>query len=411
MEYKREYKKYLTASVLDTANNKIASSTFITAFAVYLGLSTFAIGIYSVLDTITNIIQIFAAPIFSKIGQSKFVVLLNYSIYRLASVCFAFIPFISDDISIRTTLFFIFASIYAITGELGYVLFVNWRMTLLRKEDRTKFTATRNIFKNTIVVAFSLLMGVILDYYTKNGNELYGFLILFTLVFIIAFVDIFIRIKTFKPNVEMQPVSIKETISIPAKDKKFRRVLIITSLFIFADWMKKIYLNVYLLRYLNVNYLYYSILNIIINLSDAIISKYWSSKVKDRKWSKILIPSSVLNVTALILLLIGNRMLIYILPLIYILFGLGSSAYEIFDSVAVYENSKEKYQTSYITFERFIEGIIVSILPILSLALPKDNIEGIKITFIISIIAFIVLTMYLVRKNKTTVKEEKADAK
>ncbi len=411
MEYKREYKKYLTASVLDTANNKIASSTFITAFAVYLGLSTFAIGIYSVLDTITNIIQIFAAPIFSKIGQSKFVVLLNYSIYRLASVCFAFIPFISDDISIRTTLFFIFASIYAITGELGYVLFVNWRMTLLRKEDRTKFTATRNIFKNTIVVAFSLLMGVILDYYTKNGNELYGFLILFTLVFIIAFVDIFIRIKTFKPNVEMQPVSIKETISIPAKDKKFRRVLIITSLFIFADWMKKIYLNVYLLRYLNVNYLYYSILNIIINLSDAIISKYWSSKVKDRKWSKILIPSSVLNVTALILLLIGNRMLIYILPLIYILFGLGSSAYEIFDSVAVYENSKEKYQTSYITFERFIEGIIVSILPILSLALPKDNIEGIKITFIISIIAFIILTMYLVRKNKTTVKEEKADAK
>lgn len=411
MEYKREYKKYLTASVLDTANNKIASSTFITAFAVYLGLSTFAIGIYSVLDTITNIIQIFAAPIFSKIGQSKFVVLLNYSIYRLASVCFAFIPFISDDISIRTTLFFIFASIYAITGELGYVLFVNWRMTLLRKEDRTKFTATRNIFKNTIVVAFSLLMGVILDYYTKNGNELYGFLILFTLVFIIAFVDIFIRIKTFKPNVEMQPVSIKETISIPARDKKFRRVLIITSLFIFADWMKKIYLNVYLLRYLNVNYLYYSILNIIINLSDAIISKYWSSKVKDRKWSKILIPSSVLNVTALILLLIGNRMLIYILPLIYILFGLGSSAYEIFDSVAVYENSKEKYQTSYITFERFIEGIIVSILPILSLALPKDNIEGIKITFIISIIAFIILTMYLVRKNKTTVKEEKADAK
>ena len=288
---------------------------------------------------------------------------------------------------------------------------MNWRMTLLRKEDRTKFTATRNIFKNTIVVAFSLLMGVILDYYTKNGNELYGFLILFTLVFIIAFADIFIRIKTFKPNLEMQSVSIKETISIPAKDKRFRKVLIITSLFIFADWMKKIYLNVYLLRYLNVSYLYYSILNIIINLSDAIISKYWSSKVKDRKWLKILIPSSVLNVTALILLLIGNRILIYILPLIYILFGLGSSAYEIFDSVAVYENSKEKYQTSYITFERFIEGIIVSILPILSLALPKDNIEGIKITFIISIIAFIILTMYLVRKNKTTVKEEKADAK
>ena len=72
MNYKKEYKKYLTSSVLDTANNKITSHSFITAFAVYLGLSNFAIGIYAVLDTITNIIQIFAAPLFSKIGQSKF---------------------------------------------------------------------------------------------------------------------------------------------------------------------------------------------------------------------------------------------------------------------------------------------------------------------------------------------------
>ena len=109
MNYKKEYKKYLTSSVLDTANNKIASTSFITAFAVYLGLSDLAIGIYAVLDTITNIIQIFAAPIFSKIGQSKFVVLTNYTIYRLASVCFAFIPFISDSINVRTIYFFIFA--------------------------------------------------------------------------------------------------------------------------------------------------------------------------------------------------------------------------------------------------------------------------------------------------------------
>lgn len=86
MNYKKEYKKYLTSSVLDNANNKIASTSFISAFAVYLGLSDLAIGIYAVLDTITNVLQIFAAPLFSRIGQSKKVVLTNYSIYRLASV-------------------------------------------------------------------------------------------------------------------------------------------------------------------------------------------------------------------------------------------------------------------------------------------------------------------------------------
>lgn len=50
MNYKKEYKKYLTSSVLDTANNRIASASFISAFAIYLGLSDLALGIYAVVD-------------------------------------------------------------------------------------------------------------------------------------------------------------------------------------------------------------------------------------------------------------------------------------------------------------------------------------------------------------------------
>lgn len=71
MNYKREYKKYLTSAVLDTANNKIASSSFISAFAVYLGLSDLAIGIYTVLDTITNIVQILQQHFLGKLDNLK----------------------------------------------------------------------------------------------------------------------------------------------------------------------------------------------------------------------------------------------------------------------------------------------------------------------------------------------------
>ena len=315
MNYKKEYKKYLASSILDTANNKIASTSFITAFAVYLGLSNFAIGIYAVLDTITNIVQIFAAPLFSRIGQSKYVVLTNYTIYRLSSICFAFIPFITENIELRTILFFIFASIYAITGELGYITFVNWRMTLLKKEDRTKFASTRNIYKNTVVMIFSLIMGVVLDKFTANGYELYGFMILFFIVFLIAFIDIFIRIKTYKPIIEEKKITIKETISKPSKDKRFKKILVIGGLNRFAYGIGKMYLNVFLLRYLNINYIYYSILNILINFSEALFSKFWATKAQDRKWNKVLAPMSIIYILAFSLLfLLKNEVLIFFLP-------------------------------------------------------------------------------------------------
>lgn len=402
MNYKKEYKKYLTSSVLDTANNKIASTSFITAFAVYLGLSDLAIGIYAVLDTITNIIQIFAAPIFSKIGQSKFVVLTNYTIYRLASVCFAFIPFISDSINVRTIYFFIFASIYAITGELGYITFVNWRMTLVKKEDRTKFAATRNIMKNTLVMAFSLVMGVLLDKFTAKGYELYGFLILFGIVFLIAFIDIAIRINTYKPQIENKQIRIKESVSRPAKDKSFRKILVITGINRFAFGIGMMYLNVYLLRYVQINYIYYSILNIIINLSDAIFSNFWAKRAENRDWKKVLIPMGVIYMTAFALLFVlKNQILIYMLPVVYVLIGCANSVYEIYDHIAIYEGSKENYQTSYVTFERFIEGIVTAIIPILSYTIFAENNNAIKTTFFIAIVVYLILIIYVkLKKNK-----------
>ena len=403
MNYKREYKKYLTASVLDTANNKIASTSFISAFAVYLGLSDLAIGIYAVLDTITNIVQIFAATFFGRFGQSKKVVLTNYTIYRIASVCFAFIPFISDDITIRTIFYFIFASIYAVTGELGYVTFVNWRMTLLKKEDRIKFAAVRNMLRNTVVVAFSLTMGIVLDKCTASGYELYGFLALFFVVFVIACIDIMIKVNTYKPEIEKKPAKVLDTIKMPAKDKQFRKVLMVCGLNRFAYGMGTMYLNVFVLRYLHVNYLYYGILNILINLSSAISSNFWKKQAKDRKWKKVILPMCLVCVIAFgILFYFENAILMYLLPIVYILIGIYDSAYDMYDHTAIYESAKEDYQTSYVTFERFVEGIVTAILPILSYTIFKESSNAIKTTFGIAIITYIILFIfYSIREKKT----------
>lgn len=400
MNYKNEYKKYLTSSVLDTANNRIASASFISAFAIYLGLSDLALGIYAVLDTMTNVIQVFAAPLFSKIGQSKKIVLINYSIYRISSVSMAFIPFLSSDIDIRTILFFILATIYAITGELGYITFVNWRMTLINKEDRPTFAAKRNFLKNTVVLVFSLIMGVILDRFTASGYELYGFMILFAIVFIIAFIDIAIRIKTYKPDVIQEEISIKDNIIIPAKDKKFRSVLITGGLNRFAFGIGTMYLNVFLLRYLNISYLYYSALNILVNLSEAFSSKYWGNKSKKRNWAKIISPMCIIFIIVFtMLLLFNNQQLLYLLPFIYILIGFGNASYEIYDNIAIYETAKDKLQTSYVTFERFIEGIVTMILPLLSYTIFKESNNAIKVTFVIAIVGYIILFIYYKLKS------------
>ena len=178
----------------------------------------------------------------------------------------------------------------------------------------------------------------------------------------------------------------KDNIVIPAKDRSFRNVLLTCGLNRFAYGIGTMYLNVYLLRYLNVSYIYYSILNILLNLSDAIFSKFWGNRSKKRNWKKVILPMcAIFSIAFMILTFFNSKQLIYLLPLVYILLGIGNSSYEMYDHIAIYESSKDKMQTSYVTFERFIEGIVTMILPVLSYTVLSENNNVIKITFALSI--------------------------
>ena len=106
------------------------------------------------------------------------------------------------------------------------------------------------------------------------------------------------------------------------------------------------------------------------------------------------------------LLLFTNNQLIYLLPLIYILIGFGNASYAIYDHIAIYESAKDKLQTSYVTFERFIEGIVTMLLPLLSYTIFKENDNAIKLTFLISIIAYAVLFIYYIFKRNKAKNEE-----
>ena len=106
----------------------------------------------------------------------------------------------------------------------------------------------------------------------------------------------------------------------------------------------------------------------------------------------------IFSIAFMILFFSNKQHLIYLLPIVYILLGIGNSSYEMYDHIAIYETSKEKLQTSYVTFERFIEGLVTMLLPILSTIL-SGNKNIIKITFALSIITYIILFIYFRLKD------------
>ena len=86
--------------------------------------------------------------------------------------------------------------------------------------------------------------------------------------------------------------------------------------------------------------------------------------------------------------------------LIYILIGFGNGAYDMYDHIAIYESAKDNYQTSYVTFEKFIEGAATMLIPLLSYTILQETVNAIRITFLISIISYAILFMYYKFRKK-----------
>ena len=396
MDYKTNYKKYLTAATLDNTANKIMSSTFIVGYGIYLGLSDRIIGLYVVSKSIMCLVQIFAASIFSKTGQSKKVTLGLYSLYRFFGAFPILIPFISQDNIVRTILFVISILFYNIFGQLGYTPLVNWRMSILKEEDRAKFYATKNLIQNTLVMATSLGAGVLLDKYTQAGNEFKGFAILFSLIVFINIIDIYLRTTTYKPEIQENKVNIKETIKEPLKDKHFLKILVFTGLYTLSLNIGIQYLSLFQLKYLGISYTYVSILNIILSLANAVFGIIWAKIYNYRGGKNIILPMLVAYIGMFILLSNTSADKTFILIIAFILYGIGESAYGLFDHNVIYELAQEKYKTVYLSINKTICGLVSIIVPVVTsvIMVDENNTENIKMIFGISIILFVVTLIY-----------------
>lgn len=396
MNYKTNYKRYLTAATLDNTANKIMSSTFVVGYAIYLGLSDRIVGLYVASKSIMCLIQILSATIYSKIGQSKKVILGIYSLYRLFGAFPILIPFISQDITIRTILFIISILFYEIFGQIGYTPLVNWRMSILKEEDRARFYATKNLIQNTLVMAVSLGAGVLLDHYAKSGNEFKGFAILFSVIVVINFIDIYLRATTYKPEIKENKVNIKETIKEPLKDKQFRKILIFTALYTLSLNIGIQYLSLFQLKYLGISYTFASILNVTLALVNAFFGVIWAKTYNQKGWKKLIIPMLVTYIAMFILLGNTTTDTTFLLIFAFILYGIGESAYGLFDHNVIFESAQEKYKTVYLSVNKTICGIVSILVPVITsnIMVDENNTGNIKLIFGISTILFLCTMIY-----------------
>ncbi len=390
--YKSNFKKLLVAVSFDNIANDLSTSALLTGYAIFLGLNEKLISLFLSLRVLFCIFQLFSAPLFSKIGQSKFVVLAIYYASRIAFFSMVFLPLFTSSPVVCVSLFFVLLILNAVLAQLDYAPFVNWRMSILQPNDQKKFHSYKTIISVSIATALNFGLSYILDNLVSTPQAYYVFLAIFLTIFAITTIDFVLKLFLDKPPIKDDPIKFKGLISVPLKDKNFRKVLFLTTCFNFALNLGTCFLSLYCLKYLNMSFTYISIMTIVYALS-KMLGSYIFARVSIKKKNYNLVMIISLSFVAIMTLSIGalGSFAYYVMPVIYIIYGFGQVGLSLFESNAIYESAPEGRRTHYVSICKFFVGLSSIIITLISLfGISADNN---MLTFQLVFIAASVITL------------------
>ena len=397
--YKSNVNKFVTSSILDNTANVIMSSSFIVAYGLYLGMTDWMIGVLVSINEIAAVAQFFTAILFRKIGESKKAVLIMYSLYRIFGYLPILVPFITQDVSIRALIFIIFMGISNICGTLDYAPLINWQMSLIDEKDRGRIQGKKEFITKILGMIVLFLVGIVLEKATTQGFEYIAFLLMFTSVVVISGIDIGIRIFTYKPRIERskEKILLRDIFKIPFSDIKFRKILIYMCIAKIGISLGFQYVSLYQIKYIEINYIFVSILSFILSTSTGVAAIYVGNKLRNRSWKRVLVSSYVFMVLSYIILILTNKDSSFLLIISTSFYGISLAGINLFKTLAVYSSAPVDKKIMYVSVYSAISGMMTVITTIMGKAL-IDNItfmNPIIFVFLLSIVVLVFAIIYI----------------
>lgn len=262
----------------------LTSGPFLSGFASFLGANDQFNGIIGGIPALAAVAQIFSPMIFEKFQRKKFLISILAFIYRMILGVLIFIPIIFAKTNDRLlTLAFLYFFAYVLSALITPSA-SNWLVSLTPNEIRGEYFGKRDAIIISSNIIFTLGLGKILDIFRTAGNEYGGFSIVFATVVLLAIANFLLLSRIPEPRVitNKTAVNLKSILTIPIKDKSFRKVILLFILWSIGLQIAGPFFAVYMVTGLKLDYAYMMIISLLSSVVRIVMSVVWG-KVADKK--------------------------------------------------------------------------------------------------------------------------------
>lgn len=360
----KSYQRSKTFFVLEGATARVilslTSGAFLAGYAELLGADDRLNGVIAALPTLAAAIQIFSPMVFEKLGRRKFLIGILSLMHRILLGLMVLIPLISRN---TTTRLLLLSSMFLVSYVLVSFInpaFSNWIADMIPARSRGRYFGMREAYILAAVTVMTLVMGVVVDYFKDGGREYIGFVVLFAVVLILAganfaFVSSIKEIRVPRSRLSLDLASI---ITIPLKDKVFRKFIFITLLWNIGLQIAGPYFSVYMVTGLKLDYTFIMAMSLLASATNVVASTRWGRLADRKSWvftTKISV--GLLAATHFFWLTVGGGTAFIMVPLLHIASGIAWAGINISLFNLQFTLSPESGRTVYLGFSAALGGI------------------------------------------------------
>ncbi|MDP2628859.1 MAG: MFS transporter [Nanoarchaeota archaeon] len=379
---------------------------YISPFAIAINSSNAVVAMLSAVHGLLGpLSQMIGSRIFEKTSRKKILMKTIFweSLMWLPLVLIAFLFYMGIISKALPVLLLVFFAFYVFAGNLGYPAWFSWMGDIVDEGYRGRWFAKRNLLLGSVTIVLTISAAFFLDYFKKNHNVMFGFIILFSLAFLSRMISVGIFKKQYEPKTKIKKkdyFSFSEFIS-KIGENNFGIFTVFRALISFATFIASALIAVYLLRILNFDYVTYMIILLSGVLFQILSFEIWG-KFADVYGNYKVITITSFFIPVLPLLWIFKSSPLYLVFVPSLIGGIVWAGFNLSVANYIYDNVQASRRSFAVSYSNVLYGVGVFLGSGLGAILIKyanvSFIEPLFAIFIISAILRAVVVFVFIRK-------------
>ncbi len=277
---------YICEAALEYLISILVAGTYLAMIAKELGISDTLTGIISSFISLGCVFQLFAMLL--RKGNAKKNVLFLSVLNQMLFMSLYIVPLMGGSRDLKAALFIVIILLAYFFYNVAHPKKIDWFMSLVDYEKRGVFTAKKEMVSLISGMAFSFIMGGIVDHYNEIGEIRTAFIICAIVIFVLMLFHTLSMILTIEKPAGAAGSAKKTDFLSVLKDKNILRITVVFVLWHIASYCAIPYYGTYQIGELGFSQGFVAVLSVVYAVARISFSFVWGRYADRQSFAKML---------------------------------------------------------------------------------------------------------------------------